>query len=63
VCGVRWTAADEAAVVWLQEERPFPLDDLIEMLMATMAEMLRHVERTDPSLDVAQALSALTRSS
>ncbi len=52
-------AADEIAVVWLQDERPFPVEDVIEMLMATMAEMLRQAGRLDPSIDATRALAAL----
>jgi AcrR family transcriptional regulator len=54
-------AADEIAVAWLQDERPFPVEDIIEMLMATMAEMLRQAVRLDPEIDATQALAALGR--
>ncbi len=57
-----WFAAvNEASVVWLQDGRPFPADDLIESLTATLAELLRQAERLDPTLDSASALSALDR--
>ncbi|GAA4235634.1 hypothetical protein FHR32_007698 [Streptosporangium album] len=37
-----WIAAvNEAAVVWLQDRCSFPADDLIEVLMVTLAELLR----------------------
>jgi AcrR family transcriptional regulator len=55
-----WFAAvNEAAVVWLQDGCPFPADDLIELLTATLAELLRQAARLDPTLDPASALSAL----
>jgi AcrR family transcriptional regulator len=54
-------AADEIAVVWLQDGRPFPCEEIIEMLMATMAEMLRQAVRLDPAIDATQALAALAR--
>jgi hypothetical protein len=54
-------AADEIAVVWLQDGRPFPGEEIIEMLMATMAEMLRQAVRLDPAIDATQALAALAR--
>lgn len=41
-----WLAAvNEAAVVWLQEGCPFPTHDLIELLTATLAELLRQAAR------------------
>jgi AcrR family transcriptional regulator len=54
-------AADEIAVAWLQDGRPFPVEDIIEMLMATTAEMLRQAVRLDPEIDATQALAALAR--
>jgi AcrR family transcriptional regulator len=55
-----WFAAvNEAAVVWLQDGCPFPADDLIESLLATLAELLHQAARLDPALDPAPALSAL----
>ena len=46
-----WFAAvNEAAVAWLQDGCPFPADDVIEMLVATLAELLRHAARFDPAL-------------
>jgi hypothetical protein len=38
-------AVNEAAVVWLQEGCPFPTHDLIELLTATLAELLRQAAR------------------
>lgn len=58
-----WFAAvNEAAVVWLQDGCLFPADDLIESLLATLAELLRQAARLDPAFDPASALSALDRS-
>ena len=54
---------NEAAVAWLQDGRPFPVDDLIEVLTATLAELLRQAARLDPTLDLARTLSALDRPS
>jgi hypothetical protein len=57
-----WIAAiSEAAVVWLEDGCLFPAGDLIEFLMATLAELLRQAARLDPALDLASALSALDR--
>jgi len=53
-------AADEIALVWLQDGRPFRVEDIIEMLMGTMAEMLRQAVRLDPAIDATQALAALS---
>lgn len=52
-------AVNEAVVVWLQNGCPFPADELIELLMGTLAELLRQAVRLDPALDPASALSAL----
>jgi hypothetical protein len=55
-------AVNKAAVVWLQDGRPFPVEDLIELLVATLAELLRQAAHPDPALDPAPALSAVDRS-
>ncbi|HEY0691125.1 MAG TPA: helix-turn-helix domain-containing protein [Kribbella sp.] len=52
-------AVDEAAVIWLQDGRQFPVEGVIEMLMATLAEMLRQAAKLDPAFDPSSALSAL----
>ncbi len=40
----------------------FPAGDLVEMLMTTLAELLRQAARLDPAFDPASALAALDRS-
>jgi hypothetical protein len=58
-----WLAAvNEAVIVWLQDSCPYPTDDLIEVLTATLAELLRQAARLDSALDPAPALAALDRS-
>jgi AcrR family transcriptional regulator len=52
-------AVDEAAIIWLQDGRQFPVDGVIEMLIATLAEMLRQAAKLDPAFDPSSALSAL----
>jgi len=52
-------AVDEAAIVWLQDERQVPVDGVIEMLMAAQAAMLRQAAKLDPAFDPSSALSAL----
>jgi hypothetical protein len=55
-----WFAAvNEAAVARLQDGRPSPADDLVELLTATLAELLGQAARLDPTLDPTPALSAL----
>ncbi|HEV7976865.1 TetR/AcrR family transcriptional regulator [Amycolatopsis sp.] len=57
-----WLAAfGEAVIVWLQDGCPYSTDDLIEVLTATLAELLRQAARLDPALDPAPALAALDR--
>lgn len=51
----------EAAAGWLQEGRPIPAADLVEVLVATLAELLRQAARLDPEIDVAAALSEWDR--
>ncbi|MFD4525471.1 hypothetical protein ACFWP7_16405 [Streptomyces sp. NPDC058470] len=51
----------EAAAGWLQEGRPIPAADLVEVLVATLAELLRQAARLDPEIDVAAALSQWDR--
>lgn len=51
----------EATIVWLQDGRLFPAEDLVEMLMATLAELLRQAARLDPAFDPASVLTALGR--
>jgi AcrR family transcriptional regulator len=54
-------AVSEAAVGWIQDGYPFPADDMVELLMAGLAELLRQASRLDDELDVASALAALAR--
>lgn len=54
-----FAAVDEAAIVWLQDGRQFPVDGVIELLMATLAELLRQAAKLDPAFDPATALAAL----
>ena len=55
-------AFSEATIVWLQDGCLFPADDVVEMLMATLAELLRQAARLDPAFDPASALAALNPS-
>jgi AcrR family transcriptional regulator len=55
-------AVSEAAVAWVQDGYPFPVDDLVELLTATLGELLRQTARLDSALDQAPALSALEHS-
>jgi AcrR family transcriptional regulator len=52
---------NEAAVGWVQDDYPFPADDMVELLTATLAELLRQAGRLDDGLDPAPAVSALER--
>jgi AcrR family transcriptional regulator len=52
-------AVNEAAVSWLQDDCPIPVDDLIEFLLAALAELLRQAVRLDPTLDPASTLTGL----
>jgi AcrR family transcriptional regulator len=55
-------AIHEAAMAWLQDGRPIPADDLVEVLVATLAELLRQAALLDHTLAPAVSLSALDRS-
>jgi len=58
-----WFAVlNEATVAWLQDDCPFPADDLVELLTATLAELLRQAARLDPTLDCGPILTALDQS-
>jgi AcrR family transcriptional regulator len=54
-----FAAVDEAAIVWLQDGRQLPVDGVIELLMATLAELLRQAAKLDPAFDPSAALAAL----
>ncbi|MFC5825324.1 TetR/AcrR family transcriptional regulator [Nonomuraea insulae] len=54
-------AVGAAAIVWLQDGRLFPAEDLVEMVIATLAELLRQAARLDPAFDPTSVLAALGR--
>lgn len=51
----------ETAASWLQDGCPFPADDVIELLMASLAGLLRQAARLDPAFDPSPVLAALDR--
>jgi AcrR family transcriptional regulator len=54
-------AVNEAAVGWVQDGCPFPAEDMVEVLTATLAELLRQGGRLDDAIDPASVLSLLER--
>jgi len=53
---------NEVAVAWIQDGYLFPAEDMVELLTATLAELLRQAARLDPELDPVPGLSAPKRS-
>jgi hypothetical protein len=55
-----WLATvNEITVAWIQDGFPFPAEDMVELLTACLAELLRQAARLDSTLEPAPALSAL----
>lgn len=55
-------AVSEVAVVWIQDGFLFSADDMVELLAANLADLLRQAARLDSALDPVPALSAPKRS-
>jgi AcrR family transcriptional regulator len=53
---------NEAAVAWVQDGYPFPAEEMVEVVAATLAELLHQAARLDSTLEPAPALLSLNRS-
>ncbi|WNG81087.1 TetR/AcrR family transcriptional regulator [Mycobacterium sp. ITM-2016-00316] len=53
------SAMDEAAIFWLDNDEPFPLDDMVDWMVRLTASIVREAMRLDPTIGVEGALDEI----